>query len=301
MHFRIGAMAIPYEINLLLQLVDKGVVSLDDPVGKYIPGLPNSDQVTLRMLATLTSGYPDFLTGNKAVVEQIYADPYKQWTADELLSAAFARPIVCPPGTCFSYAHTNFLALSLALQAATGTPTAVLLKKRVLRPLGLRQTRSSEFPPIPKPFLEGWDAERGTYENSTGWSPSPTINGGVTMTGTIGDVAKTARAIGTGRLISKRSRREQFAPVPVAKPFPAFNDSFYYGMGQILSYGWQLESPQLFGYQGVMGYLPSRKLTIALTITLGPTAATQPVSFNQVLFTQLADYLAPGHHPVFPG
>lgn len=301
MHFRIGAMAIPYLTNLLLQLHNKGVVSLDDPVSKYVPNLPNSNLVTLRMLASLTSGYPDFLSGNEAVIKAIYADPYKQWTADELLNAAFARPIVCDPGTCFSYAHTDFLALSVALQAATGVPTAKMLNRRVLRPLGLRQTAISEFPQIPRPFLQAYDAERGTYENSTGWSPSPTINGGVTMTSTIGDVAKTARAIGTGQLISKKSRREMFAPVPTPHPFPAFNESLFYGLGIILSYGWQIESPQLFGYAGVMGYLPSRKLTVALATTLGPTAATQPVSFNQKLFIELAQYLTPGRPPpVFP-
>ncbi len=302
MHFRIGAIAIPFEVNLLLQLVDEGVVSLDDPVGKYIPTLPNANLVTLRMLASMTSGYPDFLFNNKPTVEAIYANPFKQWTADELLNAAFALPTICAPGSCFYYAHANFLSLALALHAATGTSNAELLNKRVLQPLGLRQTQISEFPAMPAPVLQAWDAERGFYENSTGWSPSPTINGGITMSSTIGDVAKAARAIGTGELISSRSRREQFAPVPTAKPFPAFNQSLYYGLGMILSSGWQLQNPQLFGYAGVSGYLPSRKLTIALTTTMGPTAAAANggQAYSQGLFTELADYLSPRNNPVFP-
>jgi D-alanyl-D-alanine carboxypeptidase len=300
MHFRIGSIAIPYLTALLLQLVDEGKLKLDDPISKWLPTVPNANQVTLRMLASNTSGYPDFFKNNPPVIAAIYANPYRQWTANELLQGAFAQPIICPPGTCFYYAHTNFLLLSRVLQTATGKRTAKLLKRRVLEPLGLRETVSSEKAAIPKPFLHAWDAERGFYENSTRWSPSPTINGGVTMTGTIGDVAKTARAIGTGRLLSKRSRREMFSPVPVPNPFPAFNQELYYGLGMILSYGWQLQNPQLFGYRGVMGYLPPRKLSIALTLTEGPTAAVQPVAFHQLLFAELADYLAPGHHPVFP-
>ena len=59
MHFRIGAMAIPYLINVLLQLQDQGRLSLDDPVSNWLPDLPNADRVTLRMLASNTSGYPD--------------------------------------------------------------------------------------------------------------------------------------------------------------------------------------------------------------------------------------------------
>jgi D-alanyl-D-alanine carboxypeptidase len=59
MHFRIGSIAIPYVIDLLLELQDEGRLSLDDPVSKWLPDLPNADRVTLRMLANSTSGYAD--------------------------------------------------------------------------------------------------------------------------------------------------------------------------------------------------------------------------------------------------
>jgi CubicO group peptidase (beta-lactamase class C family) len=300
MNFRIGAVGITYEINLLLQLRDQGVLSLDDPVSKWMPTLPNANQVTLRMLATLTSGYPDFLFANPAMDQAILADPTKQWTPEELLAGAFALPVVCAPGTCFHYAHTNFLLLSLIMQAATGTPTADLLRSHVLRPLGLRHTQSSEFPPIPRPFLQAYDAERGSYENSTGFSPSSTINGGVTMTGTIADVAKSARAMGTGALISKQSRRDMFSATPTPIPFASFNQNLFYGMGIVLSSGWRLQTWQLFGYLGAMGYLPKKDISIALVTTMGPKAAVQPVSFDELLFQRLADYLTPGRVPTFP-
>ena len=63
MHFRIGSVAIPYLITLLLQLQDDGKLSLDDRVSKWFPALPNADGVTLRMLANSTSGYPDWIQG----------------------------------------------------------------------------------------------------------------------------------------------------------------------------------------------------------------------------------------------
>jgi CubicO group peptidase (beta-lactamase class C family) len=61
MHFRIGSIAIPYVIDLLLQLKDAGCLSLDDTVSKWLPDLPNADRVTLRMLANSTSGYADWV------------------------------------------------------------------------------------------------------------------------------------------------------------------------------------------------------------------------------------------------
>lgn len=60
MHFRIGSIAIPYVIDVLLQLQDAGRLSLDDPLSKWLPKLLNADRVRLRMLANSTSGYADW-------------------------------------------------------------------------------------------------------------------------------------------------------------------------------------------------------------------------------------------------
>ena len=51
MHFRNGAVAISYLATVLLQLVDEGEVGLDDPIDEWLPELPASDRITLRMLA----------------------------------------------------------------------------------------------------------------------------------------------------------------------------------------------------------------------------------------------------------
>ncbi len=60
MRFRNGAVAFAYVSTLLLKYVDQGKVSLDDTIDEWLPGLPNADRVTLKMLANQTSGYPDY-------------------------------------------------------------------------------------------------------------------------------------------------------------------------------------------------------------------------------------------------
>src|SRR5215212_3889716 len=61
MHFRNGAVAISYLGTVLLQLVDAGTVGLDDTIDAWLPDLPASDRITLRMLANSTSGYVDYV------------------------------------------------------------------------------------------------------------------------------------------------------------------------------------------------------------------------------------------------
>jgi D-alanyl-D-alanine carboxypeptidase len=298
MHFRIGAMAIPYLINVLLQLQDQGRLSLDDPVSNWLPDLPNADRVTLRMLASNTSGYPDWIQGNQAFVDELFADVFRQWTPPELLAIAFSRPLACEPGTCFNYAHTNFAIISQVLREVTGKPAGKLIRKRVLRPLGLRQIDISALPAIPEPVLHAYSSDRGVYEDSTFWSASWTIGEGTIMTGTIGNIAKTARAIGTGALISRRASKEQFAPITV--DLPPLSEELYYALGIQVSNTWQFQNPQLNGYTGIMAYLPSRKLSLALTVTNGPRAAEAGVNYSQQLFAEIAGYLAPDHPVTLP-
>lgn len=76
MHFRNGAIAITYMSTDLLVLVDRGVVSLDDPITPWLPHLPDADNVTLRMLANMTADYTDYVTTD-AFAAANAADPFR--------------------------------------------------------------------------------------------------------------------------------------------------------------------------------------------------------------------------------
>ena len=91
MHFRNGAVAISYMSTLLLRLVDQNVVTLDDPLATWLPDLPDADRVTLRMLANMTAGFPDYVQ-NAAFQQAFYADPFRQWTPDELIAIGLSTP-----------------------------------------------------------------------------------------------------------------------------------------------------------------------------------------------------------------
>src|SRR5580704_11444153 len=62
MNFRNGAVAFSYVATLLMEYVDEHKISLSDPVSKWMPSLPEASTVTVKMLANMTSGYPDYVT-----------------------------------------------------------------------------------------------------------------------------------------------------------------------------------------------------------------------------------------------
>jgi D-alanyl-D-alanine carboxypeptidase len=301
MHFRIGSMAIPHLITLLLQLQDNGRLSLDDPIANWLPNAPNAEQVTLRMLANSTSGYPDWAQRNPQWGDLLTENPFREWTQAELLRIAFDQPLECDPGTCFRYAHTNFLLLQKVIERETGKPVARLIRAKVLRPLGLRHTKISADPAIPGPVLHAYYGGRGVYEDSTYWSPSWTIGHDTVMTGTIGDITRAARAIGTGKLLSPAASRLRFADGTTGLS-PLFTDgSFYYGLGILLMNGWQFQNPNLTGFTGIQGYFPGRDISVGLTVANGPEAAEAGINYSQRLFNDITAYLTPGNEVTYEG
>jgi CubicO group peptidase (beta-lactamase class C family)/Tol biopolymer transport system component len=109
----IGSVSKVYTAALILDLVDDGMLSLDDPLTRWVPEAVHADGVTIRHLLSHTSGVAS-------------DDP--------------ALPGVCVPGSCLSYSNSGYAYLGKAVERATGVDYAHALRARILAPLGLAQT-----------------------------------------------------------------------------------------------------------------------------------------------------------------
>ena len=289
MQVRIGAVAEMYVGNLILQLQQDGLLNLDDPVGRWLPNLPNADRVTLRMLANFTSGYPDYVPSPEFLAA-FTANPFRAWRQQELLDIAFASPPQYEPGTSWNYAHTNYVILGQVIRKVTGHTVGQEIRQRVLVPLGLTHTRSNNGPAMTGPVLHAFDGERGVYEDSTFFNPSWTLGSGMIMTSNIRDMARTAWATGTGALLSRAAFRQMMAPTTVGKgPLTA---RIHYGLGVVIRGGWVLQNPVFTGYGGTVAYSARDHMTIAVAATPGPSTSDVG-NFSFPVFEGLAARLAP--------
>lgn len=291
MHFRNGAVAIAYMSTVLFRLQEQGVLSIDDTLDTWIPDYPKADQVTLGMLMNSTSGYADYVS---LELLSLHDDPFQQFTPDDLIGIGLSQPMVCDPGTCFAYAHTNFVILGEVMQKAAGKPLEDLIAEFVLTPLALDNTRSEQTAIIQQPVLHAFTAERGVYEDSTFWDPSWTLARGAVMTTDIDDLATSAAAIGEGSLLSPDSHAAQLAAP--ATPLPPFTDTTYFAMGALVTNGWVAQTPSFAGYAAAMAYLPSHKMTIAVASTNGRNTPDNPRP-TDVLFAEIGKLLAPDAAP----
>lgn len=320
MHFRNGAVAISYMSTLLLQLVDEGVVGLDDKLSNWLPDLPDAERVTLRMLANMTAGYPDYVQ-NERLSSAIYANPFRQWTPQELIEIGLSTPRVFEPGTNWDYSHTNYVILGQALEKITGKPLATLMQENIFAPLGVNNTDSPSTPAIREPVLHAFSSERREalgidpstrfYEESTYWNPSWTLAEGAIQTTNIYDMTATAIAVGEGTLLSPESHQAQVAPDllgfgSLLEGCPAchtLDEVYNYGLGVVLSGSWILQNPLFGGYGALEAYLPSKKIAIAVVTTYGEQSFDEQGNYkygnaSQKLFTAIGAYLAPDEPPL---
>ena len=319
MHFRNGAVAIAYMATLLLRLVDQRTVGLDDALTTWLPDLPDADRVTLRMLANMTAGYPDYVQ-NEDLVDALYADPFRQWTPEELIEIGLSTPRVFAPGANWDYSHTNYVILGRALERIGGKPLDVLLREQVLDPLGLRNTRGSATAAIPEPALHAFSSERREalgvapgarfYEESTYWNPSWTLAAGAIQTTNIYDMTATAVAVGEGTLLSPESHRAQVeprllgfgAPLEGCRTCHTLDRDYSFGLGVVLSGSWVLQNPLFGGYGALEAYLPAKKLAIAVATTFGEGAFDEQGNYlhgraSWEVFAAIAALLAPEDAP----
>jgi CubicO group peptidase (beta-lactamase class C family) len=321
MHFPNGAVAFAYLGTLLMQFVDEGKVGLDDTIERWMPTLPEAHQVTLKMLANQTSGYPDY-ESDPAWLAAWSADPFHIWTFQERLAYAFSRPVLFAPGTNWSYAHTNFMLLGEILAKIGGKPLATLLEEKVLGPMGLRSTVETQTSQVPSPVLHFFDSERRValgippatpfYEESTFWNSQWGTPIGANETTTIDDLATTAVQVGTGALLSPAGYQAMTAPNllgfghpdPVCAP-ACFTQvvGYNFGLGVVRSGSWILQDPKLDGISAAEAYLPSEHIAIAVAVTYLPAAFDAQGNYPNAadsLWRTIGAVVAPNDPPPVP-
>jgi D-alanyl-D-alanine carboxypeptidase len=145
-----------YTATAIMRLHEKGALSLDDPMSRYLPkeliqgihvykGKDYSYEITIKELLSHTSGIADYYTekpkGGKSLFDLFLEKPERSWTVDETIERA--RDDLEPnfqPGTDASYSDTNFQLLGKVIEAITGKPLHIVYEDFFFRPLGLKHT-----------------------------------------------------------------------------------------------------------------------------------------------------------------
>jgi len=261
----------------------------------------------------MTSGYADYVY-EPEVLHAIYLDPFRQWTPQELIKIGVSKPMMFEPGTNWGYCHTNYVILGQVIEQVTRMPLAQVMRQYILDPMDLKQTQSFITPQIPEPVLHTFSSERRSelhipagvpfYEESTFWNPSWTTAEGAIQITDITDMSKSMEAVGAGKLLSRESLAAQVSPnlVGFGKADPhcsachRMSEALNYGLGVVIRGPWITQTKSFAGCGATVGYLPSKKLTVAVATTYSPKAFDDDGGYKNVsdkVFAALGNALAP--------
>lgn len=280
MHTRIGSLTKMYTTTIVLQLAEDGKLKLDDPIGRYVTGIPNGDSITLRQLAEMTSGVASYTT-NEKLVDAYFADPSAVYTPQDLIAAAVPLSPLFPPGTSFNYSNTNTVLLGIAIEKVTGQPFADVVRERIIEPMHLRNTSWPDTSAaLPDPYAHGYTLNGRTATptapaDSTSWNPAWSFTAGELISD-IDDLLTMGRAFGTGQGLvdaaSQQLRLTSFSKIG-------------YGFGMSCSHGWVGHTGDISGYNSSLYYDTATDTTVAVQTnsdiasggcTESPTLADDP-------------------------
>jgi D-alanyl-D-alanine carboxypeptidase len=211
-HFRIGSVTKTFTGTVVLQLVDSGLISLDQTLEHYLPEypFPQAGRITVRHLGSMRSGifnYSDdsaFFANAKACNWDFTATP------DYVVRIGLDHPLLFNPGEGYLYSNTNTVLLGLICEKVTGKPFGQLMSEMILTPNGLDDTFWPETRFLPEPFSHGYTRQTsdGQMKDATFFNPSWVGAAGM-MVSNIHDLKKWIRLVGTGALNSAAMQAER--------------------------------------------------------------------------------------------
>lgn len=269
--FRIGSVTKSFTAALVLSLVADGLIHLDAPISRYLPGLlPYAEPVTVRQLLQHRSGLFDYGPVLWADPQLVARSRYRQYAPADLVGIATREPLQFTPGTSFLYSNTDYVVLGILVERVTGDSYSSQLSDRVLRPAGLRHTYlPGGDPRLRRPAARGYEAvysptrltDLTAYNMSVAWGSGDLVS-------TTHDLNRFYAALLGGQLVPPTLLRQMQQTEPA---FPGFE----YGLG--LGYT-EMCGQQLWGHVGgVPGYgtysftNPSSARQITISVNRGLT------------------------------
>lgn len=262
-HFRIGSITKTFVATVILQLVDEGKLTLNDPLSKFNLGvtIPNAQNITVRDLLDMSSGLFNFVDLPK--IKTGKWGPDTMLDTRMLVKLAVAEKPYFPPGTSFQYSNTNYLILGLIIERITGQNISEQIETRILKPYHLTGTSYPATLAMPEPSAHGYSLtdDKIWTDVGNGWPIALTGSAGE-MISNLADMKRWVYLYYTGATNAPATQAARLACLTQSS-------NFSYGLGIFCTHGWFGQGGVVPGYDTTAFYFPAQKITIVVLVNLG--------------------------------
>jgi CubicO group peptidase (beta-lactamase class C family) len=296
--FEAGSVSKQFTAAAVLVLAREGKLSLDDPVRKYIPELPdydagaaaNGNRVTIRHMLHHTSGLRDW--GSIAGIAGWPRTTRVHTHAHVLEIVSHQRSLNFAPGSRWSYSNTGFNLAAIIVSRVSGTTFAEFTSKRIFEPLGMSQTSwRDDHTRVVRNRAIAYDDRRGAFHTDM---PFENVHGNGGLLTTVGDLLKWNEnferpVVGDAAFVRQQQQVGAFSDGrPLDYAFGLYNRT-YRGVRQVDHSG------STAGYRAHLARYPDQHLSVAVLCNVSTGAATE--ALHAVADLYLGDRARPPASP----
>lgn len=204
--YEIGSVTKQFTAAAILQLVEKGTISLSDPLTKYLPQYPQWSGVTIGRLLNHTSGIHSYTASpawQKTWNDDLTPTQIVAFVADDTLDF--------PVGTKYRYNNTGYVLLGMVLEKVTGRPYADYLRDMFFAPLGMRSATYCPSHATSDRYAVGYDLKDGAVVPTTYLSMTHPFSAGA-LCMSVPDYLTWQAALTSGRVVAPATYTRMTTP-----------------------------------------------------------------------------------------
>lgn len=229
--YQIASLSKTFTAIAIMQLVEKQMLSIDDPISKYFPDYPNADIITVGQLLSHSSGIPDYLR------PEFEFDYSKEWNPEDIVSVTKDAELKFTPGESFHYSNTGYVMLGIIIEKVSGLTYEDYIAEHIFKPSGMENSMFTFKEGIPAAVGHVEGEEGPVMHNTAAFAAGDIIS-------TVEDLALFDQAIRNHVLISAET--DDLMGTTQSKKFP-----YQYG------YGWYTQNVMGQDAVGHSGGYPS--------------------------------------------
>ncbi len=212
--FRLGSVTKQFTAMAIMQLQEKGLLNVNDPIIKYIPDYPNGEKITIHHLLTHTSGIPN-LTDFPDFLETMMIPSPVEKTIERFKN----KPLEFEPGEKFSYSNSGYVLLGYLIEKISGKSYEDFLNENIFQKLKMFNSGYDHTNTILQNRASGYTLGTDGLVNAAYIDMSLPLGGGC-LYSTVEDMYLWDRALYTEKLVSKTTMEKIFTP---------FKEEYAYG------------------------------------------------------------------------
>lgn len=205
--FRLYSVTKQFTATAILQLVERGLLQLDDPVCRFVdPCPPAWRPLTIHHLLSHTSGVL-----NITALRDYPTFKYLPASPESMIDKVAGRPLNFTPGSQYVYSNTNYIGLTEIIERVSGMEFETYLRTNILQPLGMDDTGYDKWSRVAPGRASGYLMVRGALVNA-GFLNMTQPQGSGGLYSTVEDMWRWDRALYTDRVLSQEMIAKMFQP-----------------------------------------------------------------------------------------